>query len=68
MTNRELVATFFEEFFNKHDFSAIDKYMSPDYIQHDLGCASRERGIPQLFWTCVPDVPQFPCRCKAYHC
>jgi hypothetical protein len=33
MTNKELVATFLRSYSTKHDFSAIDKYMSPDYIQ-----------------------------------
>ena len=59
MTNRELVATFFEEFFNKHDFSAIDMYMSPNYIQHDYNVPPGREGFREYFRGMFEMFPSF---------
>ena len=59
MTNRELVTTFFEEFFNQHDFSAIDRYMSPHYIQHDWDVPPGREGFREHFRRVFAMFPQF---------
>ena len=33
---KRLIIRLFDEFFNQHDMSAVDRYMHPDYIQHDF--------------------------------
>ena len=33
---KKLIINLFDEFFNNHDMSAVDRYMHPDYIQHDF--------------------------------
>jgi predicted SnoaL-like aldol condensation-catalyzing enzyme len=33
-TNRQLVAEAADAFFNQHDASAVDRYVSPNYVQH----------------------------------
>lgn len=35
LTNIQIVTTFWEEFFNKHDTNAVDKYLDSSYIQHN---------------------------------
>jgi len=59
MTNKELVAAFFEEFFNKHDFSAIDRYLSPDYIQHDWDVPTGREGFRAHFAEAFKQLPDF---------
>ena len=59
MTNKEMTATFFEEFFNKHDFSAIDKYMSPNYIQHDYDVPDGREGFREHFKHVFAMFPNF---------
>lgn len=31
----KIVLTFYEEAFGQHDITAVDRYISPDYIQHN---------------------------------
>lgn len=59
MTNKELAATFFDEFFNKHDFSAIDRYISPEYIQHDYNVPDGREGFRKHFEHFFEIFPQF---------
>ena len=35
MTNKEVVAAMYKEFFNDHDVNAALKYVKEDYIQHN---------------------------------
>lgn len=35
MDTKSIVTSFFQKFFNEHDLSVVDQYLSPDYIQHD---------------------------------
>jgi predicted SnoaL-like aldol condensation-catalyzing enzyme len=37
MTNKEVVAAMYKEFFNDHDVNAALKYVKEDYIQHNPG-------------------------------
>ena len=59
MTNNELAKNFFEEFFNQHDFSAIDKYLHPDYIQHDYDVPDGREGFREHFAKVFTIFPQF---------
>ena len=59
MTNKQLAGIFFEEFFNKHDQSAIDKYMSPDYVQHDYGIPPGIEGFRSYFAETFERFPDF---------
>ena len=59
MTNKELAATFFEEFFNKHDFSAVDRYLHPDYIQHDWDVPPGRDGFREYFKHVFEMFPHF---------
>ena len=59
MTNRELAAAFFEEFFNHHDFSAIDRYLSPHYIQHDWDVPPGREGFRRHFEAVFAACPDF---------
>ncbi len=59
MSNRKLVADFFEEFFNQHDFSAIDRYMSPHYIQHDWDVPTGRDGFREHFKHVFAMFPNF---------
>lgn len=64
MTNRELAAAFFEEFFTKHDFSAIDRYLSPGYIQHDWDVPPGREGFRAHFQHVFEIFPQFHVRVR----
>lgn len=59
MNNTELATRFFEEFFNQHDFSAIDKYLHPDYIQHDYDVPPGREGFRENFTHVFQLFPDF---------
>lgn len=68
MTNRELAAAFFEEFFNQHDFSAIDRYLHPDYIQHDWDVPPGRDGFRANFEKVFSIFPQFSVNVRRILC
>ena len=45
MTNKEIVASFYEEFFNQHRIEAADNYLKEDYIQHNPGVDQGREGL-----------------------
>ena len=59
MDNKTLVRVFFEEFFNRHDFDAIDKYLSADYIQHDWDVPPGREGFREHFKHVFTMFPHF---------
>ena len=59
MTGKELVAKLFEEFFNNHDFTAVDKYLHPNYIQHDWDIADGREGFRDHFKHVFEMLPGF---------
>ena len=59
MTNKEMVSALFEEFFNKHDFSVVDDYISPDYIQHDYNVPPGREGLKEHFRKMFDKFPNF---------
>ena len=59
MTGKELIAGLFEEFFNNHDLNAIDKYMHPNYIQHDWDVPDGREGFREHFKRVFEVLPNF---------
>ncbi len=68
MTNRDLAAAFFEEFFNQHDFSAIDRYLHPDYVQHDWDVPPGRDGFRANFEKVFSIFPQFSVNVRRILC
>ncbi|MGI5126383.1 ester cyclase [Pseudonocardia sp. CA-107938] len=59
--NKDLVDAFIQELFTKGDLSAVDRYLSPDFVNHDLpfpglpdGPESM-RGAAVMMRTAMPD-------------
>lgn len=68
MTNRELAAAFFEEFFNQHDFSAVERYLHPDYVQHDWDVPPGRAGFRANFEKVFSIFPKFSVRVRRILC
>jgi predicted SnoaL-like aldol condensation-catalyzing enzyme len=43
--NKKLVITFYQSFFGDHDMSVLEKYVAPDYIQHNPTVADGRDGL-----------------------
>jgi|WetSurMetagenome_2_1015567.scaffolds.fasta_scaffold1023264_1 predicted SnoaL-like aldol condensation-catalyzing enzyme len=56
---KKLVYTFFNEFFNRHDMEAIDKYVHPDYVQHDFDVPPGRDGLRNYFTRVFEMFPYF---------
>ena len=56
---KKLIVDLFCEFFNDHDFSAIDRYMHPDYIQHDYDVPPGREGFRNYFQHVFDMFPNF---------
>ena len=59
METKTILSNFFEAFFNQHDLSAADKYLSPDYIQHDWDVPPGREGFRKHFEQVFQRFPQF---------
>ena len=57
--NKQLVKGIFEEFFNAHDISSADRYLHPDYIQHDYDVPPGREGFKAHFTRVFEIFPQF---------
>ena len=57
--NKNLIRGLFEEFFNAHDISAADRYLHPDYIQHDFDVPPGRNGFKEHFTHVFALFPQF---------
>jgi len=55
MTNKELVQTAITEAFVNRDKTAIDKYWSDQYIQHNPQVPNGREGLKQLFGLLGPE-------------
>ena len=55
MTNKELVKTAITEAFINRDKTAIDKYWSDQYIQHNPQVPNGREGLKQLFGLLGPE-------------
>ena len=49
MDTKSIVTAFFQQFFNEHDLSVVDHYLSPDYIQHDWDVPPGRDGFRDYF-------------------
>lgn len=49
MTNKEVVAAMYKEFFNDHDIDAALKYVREDYIQHNPGVGQGRQALMDGF-------------------
>lgn len=43
--NKKVVLAFMQEFFGDHDIAAAEKYLAPEYIQHNPGVADGRAAI-----------------------
>ncbi len=59
METKTILSNFFEAFFNQHDLSAADKYLSPNYIQHDWDVSPGREGFRKHFGQVFQRFPQF---------
>lgn len=58
-TGKQLVRGLFCEFFGNHDISAADRYLHPDYIQHDYDVPPGREGFKGYFTEVFRMFPQF---------
>lgn len=56
---KSLITSLFEEFFRQHDISAADRYMHPDYIQHDFDVPPGREGFKGYFTHVFEMFPDF---------
>ena len=57
--NKQLVQGVFEDYFNDHDISSADRYLHPDYIQHDYDVPPGRDGFKEYFTHVFEMFPQF---------
>ena len=57
--NKQLIMGLFEDFFNAHDISSADRYLHPDYIQHDYDVPPGVEGFKEHFTRVFEIFPQF---------
>lgn len=56
---KSLIINLFQEFFQDHDLSAADRYLHPDYIQHDFDVPPGREGFKGYFSNVFRMFPQF---------
>jgi len=61
---RYLVTCLFREFFGAHDISAADRYLHPDYIQHDYDVPPGVDGFKRYFTQVFERFPEFHVRIR----
>jgi predicted SnoaL-like aldol condensation-catalyzing enzyme len=62
-TNKQVVETFIQEVFNKHDFSLLDELVREDYVQHNPDVAQGRKGFLDFFkgtFKAMPDYKYTP--------
>ena len=59
MTNKEVIAAFYKEFFNDHVVEAADKYVREDYIQHNPGVDQGREALKSAFADKFKAHPEF---------
>lgn len=64
MTNKEVIAAFYKEFFNDHDVESAVKYVKEDYIQHNPGVTQGRQGIMDGFREKFKAEPTFKLEIK----
>ena len=56
--NRQLVVSFYEQFFNRHDLSAAERYIGDTYRQHNPGVADGRKAFVDAFKRVFAQIPQ----------
>lgn len=56
---KKLIINLFNEFFRDHDMSAVERYMHPDYIQHDFDVPPGRDGFKEYFANVFAMFPDF---------
>lgn len=64
MDGKTLVTNIFWEFFNEHDLSAADRWLHPDYIQHDYDVPPGREGFKAHFEKVFQIFPNFSVRIR----
>ena len=59
MTNKEVIASFYEEFFNQHIIESAEKYVREDYIQHNPGVGQGRQALMDAFADKFIEHPEF---------
>ncbi len=59
MTNKEVIAAFYKEFFNDHVVEAAEKYVREDYIQHNPGVDQGRQALMDAFADKFKEHPDF---------
>jgi len=49
MSNKDVVLGFFEEVIKNHDVSKLEKYVKPDYMQHNPNAGQGIEGVRSFF-------------------
>lgn len=57
--NKEIIRTFYREFFNEHIVSSADRYVKEDYIQHNPGVEQGREALKQAFRKRFEEDPEF---------
>ena len=55
----DLIRGLFDEFFCKHDIASAEKYLHPDYIQHDYDVPPGVKGFQEHFSRVFAIFPEF---------
>ncbi|MFH1114157.1 MAG: ester cyclase [Pseudomonadota bacterium] len=63
-TNKTVISAFAESVFVNKDFSAVDRYMLPDYIQHNPLVKQGAGGFREFFSNWFDSVPDWQCTVK----
>ena len=58
--NKNLVLEAFDTLFNKHDYTAAERYWSPDYIQHSAHIEPGREGLFNLIKSLPPTLKYEP--------
>ena len=59
MTNKEVIASFYKEFFNDHVIDSATKYVREDYIQHNPGVGQGRQALMDAFADKFKEHPEF---------
>jgi predicted SnoaL-like aldol condensation-catalyzing enzyme len=58
--NKAIVLEAFETLFNKRDYTAAERYWSPDYVQHSAHIAPGREGLFSLIKSIPPTLKYEP--------
>ncbi len=64
MSNKEVIAAFYEEFFNNHVIESATKFVREDYIQHNPGVGQGRQALMDAFEEKFKEHPEFHLQIK----